>query len=761
MESFSITTFRKQGVLTRVFVSFLSLSLVLLLIFFAAGAALLNDHYQKQSTLSTQDMLDKAQIASTIALQQTMDSVQQITQNEAIISSIAVPDINNGPRAIEIVNHLQYVQRQCRYIDAVFYYSNYDDAVYSSSGTGPLSEFYAQDVVSSHLHSRVPSGPLPDGQDRYGFFIHDGQFYITYAFPVRAPYENATIYARLSKSALSDILNLRTNGDEQYIQLYSPDNVPILNVESPISNEILDQTAETPTVLPYLNGQLFLCESPSTGLKYLYHQPSLVTRLPLKNYLSLLLPLVPVILLCSVFIALNLTEYLYKPIRKMMRTISDSTYHRMPDGETELDYLAEALTDLVVRNDDLTKAISAIRPELEQKLYHSLVTSTLPMDEANEELLQTLQFTRDVPCTVLAIQAASEHYQPLSKVESTMCLLAVKQLLHAYPATRCPLHIVDADDSTLAVALVFPENELEAAVQAESRSLAQYLHRESSGLSYNLFIAIGGHYTGLPMLHTSFMDACQLINYQKYVQDGQSGRMEAEPAAFYKNYVLSQVNQAHLYIQNAEHERAEQLLALALNKVFRQFEENSETMDRIRLYCGDFIDLMIGQLSDMGRTETRHIDRTVIEQELQSLSTPSDLLTYMKERYRQFLQVIVRNQSKQQNKYIAAAKEYIQNHYTDYTLSLDSAAQQIGIHPNYLSRLFKEVLGINFVEYLNKQRIERAKTLLETTRMTVKDIGFEVGFNSVQNYLRVFKKYEQLTPTQYRETQNKASPSQD
>ena len=762
MVSFSIKNIHKKGVLSRVFLSFLSLSLAFLMLLMFVGISILNNHYQEQSSLSTQDMLDKVQIASTIALQQTMESVQQIAQNEAIISSIAVPDLNDGPRAIEIVNHLQYVARQSRYIDEVYYFSKFDDAVYSSSGTACyLSDFPCQGMISAHRSSLINSGSLPKDWERYGFFVHENQLYITYAFPIYSPYENATIYARLSTVALSDILNLRTNGEEQHIQLYSPDNVPILNanVEDTFSNDVLNQASETPVVLPYLDGQLFLCKSPITGLKYLYYQPSLGTHMPLQDYLSLIIPLVLVILLCSMFIAFNLTEYLYKPIRKMMRTISGSTYDRAPHGEAELDYLAEALSDLVVRNDDLTRAISAIQPELEQKLYHALVTSPLPVDVANDDLLQTFQLDRNVPCAVLAIQAADEHYQPLSTVESTMCLLAIKQMILAYTTERCSLHVVDADDATLAVALVFPEQESEASVHAESRSLAQYLQQESSCLSYSLFIAIGGQYNGLPMLHNSFMDACQLINYQKYVQDGEAGRIEVEASSFYKNYMLSQINQAHIYVQNDEVERVEQLLSLSLDKVFDQFEENGETLDRIRLYCGEFLDLMIGQLSDMGRTETRHINRTILEQELQSLSDCSVLLVYMKERYRQFLQVIVRNHSKQQNKYIASAKEYIQSHYSDSTLSLDSAAQQIGIHPNYLSRLFKEVLGINFVEYLNKQRIERAKTLLETTRMTVKDIGFEVGFNSVQNYLRVFKKYEQITPTQYREAQNKMPPS--
>ena len=66
---------------------------------------------------------------------------------------------------------------------------------------------------------------------------------------------------------------------------------------------------------------------------------------------------------------------------------------------------------------------------------------------------------------------------------------------------------------------------------------------------------------------------------------------------------------------------------------------------------------------------------------------------------------------------LPAAKEYIQKHCSEYILSLDMTVQNIDIHPNYLRLLFKETPNVNFVEYLNKQYIEKADVFLSTTQM--------------------------------------------
>lgn len=748
--AFSITSYRKRGVRTRIFWSFFALSLALLFLFLAMGISILNDRYEEQTILSTQDMLDKASIASTIAISQTLDNIQQITQNESIISAIAVPDINNGFRSIEIVNHLKYVQQQNRYIESLYFYSNFDDAVYSSRGAvHACDNFFERDVIRTYQDTRTISNTPLAKREKYDFFVYGDQIYITYAFPVAAPYENGTIYARLSKEALSDILNLRTVEEEQYIQVYSPRNEPMLNIEEVLPDAILDQATDTPSAIFWENGTMFLCQSPSTGLKYAYYKSSLAKRIPGSHYLRILLPLITIILLVSLVMSVNLTGYLYKPIQKMMDTISGTNYPKSPGKEMELDYLGEALSDFVIRNEDLTRAIAVIRPEVEQKVFHSLILGTLSESEFNEELLQTIQLPQDSFCTVLAVQVTDAQCQPLGKLEANMCILALKQLIMGYQENSCSPKLSELENGILAVAFTFPKDTPDTCILQKAKEMAQFIHEQSTVFPCRLFTAVGGIYQNLQMLHSSYTDACQSINYQKYFRDDKTAGNKDTTPSYYRNYIISQLDQALL---NTEPDQTEKMLFYALERIFQLFQENQEPLETVQMQCNGFIDLIIGIMSDLNCTDAASINRCAIEKEINSLQNQENLLHCMKEHYRTFLPIILHQQNKQQNRYITSAKNYILEHYSDYSLSLDTVAQKIGIHPNYLSRLFKEAMNINFIEYLNKYRIEKAKILLKTTRMMVKDIGFEVGFNSVQNYLRVFKKYENMTPKQYRET---------
>ena len=84
-------------------------------------------------------------------------------------------------------------------------------------------------------------------------------------------------------------------------------------------------------------------------------------------------------------------------------------------------------------------------------------------------------------------------------------------------------------------------------------------------------------------------------------------------------------------------------------------------------------------------------------------------------------------------------------------ISLDTLSSYLGISSSYLSTLLSRFLSMGFTEYLNRFRLEQAKQLLEITSISVSEIGLKTGFNSVQNFDRVFKKYMGETPRKYRE----------
>ncbi|MFD0679697.1 MULTISPECIES: helix-turn-helix domain-containing protein [unclassified Paenibacillus] len=99
---------------------------------------------------------------------------------------------------------------------------------------------------------------------------------------------------------------------------------------------------------------------------------------------------------------------------------------------------------------------------------------------------------------------------------------------------------------------------------------------------------------------------------------------------------------------------------------------------------------------------------------------------------------------------IGDMKAYIESHFADPDLSLTSLSDQFELHPNYLSRLFKEEFGEKFIDYLTKMRIEQAKKLLTGTNLTIQDVSVQVGYTLPVSFIRVFKKHVGTTPGDYK-----------
>lgn len=101
------------------------------------------------------------------------------------------------------------------------------------------------------------------------------------------------------------------------------------------------------------------------------------------------------------------------------------------------------------------------------------------------------------------------------------------------------------------------------------------------------------------------------------------------------------------------------------------------------------------------------------------------------------------------NHLISRAEEYIAEHYME-NITLNSVAEEIGISSGYLSTLFPQTLQCNFVDYLNKVRIERACCYLEQNYFKTYEIAYRVGFKDEKYFSKVFKKITGMTPKEYR-----------
>ncbi len=110
---------------------------------------------------------------------------------------------------------------------------------------------------------------------------------------------------------------------------------------------------------------------------------------------------------------------------------------------------------------------------------------------------------------------------------------------------------------------------------------------------------------------------------------------------------------------------------------------------------------------------------------------------------------IITKKNEHSNNCIEKAKDYIKQNY-NRDISLEEVSRHVDISLYYFSKLFKDVVGENFIDYLTNIRIEKAKQLL-ITGMNIKQISLEVGYKDSNYFSRIFKKCVGVTPTEFRE----------
>ena len=98
---------------------------------------------------------------------------------------------------------------------------------------------------------------------------------------------------------------------------------------------------------------------------------------------------------------------------------------------------------------------------------------------------------------------------------------------------------------------------------------------------------------------------------------------------------------------------------------------------------------------------------------------------------------------------ITRAKEFIKQNQAE-DISLGQVAKAVNTSTFYFCKMFKKVTGINFTDYVSRQRIESAKNLLLNPNLRVSEIAYEVGFQSLTHFNRVFKRIIGQSPTEYR-----------
>lgn len=98
---------------------------------------------------------------------------------------------------------------------------------------------------------------------------------------------------------------------------------------------------------------------------------------------------------------------------------------------------------------------------------------------------------------------------------------------------------------------------------------------------------------------------------------------------------------------------------------------------------------------------------------------------------------------------VKRARGYILTHMAE-PIALETVAQQAGISPFHFCKVFKKATGLTFTEFVNKARVEEAKRRLLRPQARVTEVAYDVGFQSLSQFNRSFRRVTSQSPTEYR-----------
>jgi two-component system response regulator YesN len=127
-----------------------------------------------------------------------------------------------------------------------------------------------------------------------------------------------------------------------------------------------------------------------------------------------------------------------------------------------------------------------------------------------------------------------------------------------------------------------------------------------------------------------------------------------------------------------------------------------------------------------------------------------EMSAYMQNIFEKAMELRDKVSDTQSQRTLKKALEYIEENYTQDSLSLNTVASAVNVSANYFSAIFSQAMQVTFIEYVTQMRMEKEKKLLRQTEKHTGDIAIEVGYKDPHYFSFVFKKTQGCTPREYR-----------
>lgn len=507
---------------------------------------------------------------------------------------------------------------------------------------------------------------------------------------------------------------------------------------------------------------MFSSRSGYTGWGYISATPmSLFTNEINKGKIHIYI-LSALIFLISVTLAYLLVKTMYQPVDKFVHSVASSVMKNTSSDTAKnnfgtLNDLEKTLSDLI---DEQRVLQSEYQKNAKALSWNVIMNMLLGFDTNYDKFISTLETTsislypRNFVVIMLDVNTNDETKSYKSD-EFVLVFNVIHQKLENLinqETKGCTLTV--GDHSIFAI--VSFENNSEPENISHVITLANDLIEFSKKhFEYTVCASIGRFYEEVSGLHKSYSEAVCAMKYKTINQSNSILMIDNYLTSYEENENLQNisgvVNEIVREFKNFNHEDLDKHCNMLLDEILAK----KISVDMCKQFALQTIMLIVNQyikpieMYSHSQISGKYLNSNQI---IDSCTDIKTTISNAKKILFDILNAFKQSQSitYSQNTLASQVIEYINKNYMDPNTSLNAAAEEFDVSDSHLSRVFKASTGKRFMEYLIYKRIEKAKELLTSSQHKVNDISSLVGYDNQISFMRIFKKYTGVTPSEYR-----------
>lgn len=275
------------------------------------------------------------------------------------------------------------------------------------------------------------------------------------------------------------------------------------------------------------------------------------------------------------------------------------------------------------------------------------------------------------------------------------------------------------------------------------------------------FLAVGQSVERLSQIQKSYHTASRAFS-QRYLYDENilyydemetmehpGGQAETEDNAYLQKVDVNALNPAILqkFLSNGLQEETENFVKGYFYAIGQEPMESLVFRNYVILNVRfSVISFIKGLGCDTNEMESADTEEVLAE----SGKNMESAIAYAKKMISQAIEIRDQNSGNKNRSILKTAVDFIDSHYMDEEISLNTVANVANVSSNHFSALFSQNMGQTFIEYLTTLRMNKAKELLRCTGMRSSEIAGEIGYKDAHYFSYLFKKTQGMTPSDYR-----------